>query len=158
MTMKPTPSAFARLLRELSLCSGEELERALAQSAPMFARLSARAAPRILGTPHLPPAYFTMERAQRELGILVERELTRLCELAAKANGDEEEMGISQRDLAELLREELACAKSIGCLRRSTIQRLRAQAKLLSLGVCDAAELQACADSIRARRSAARLP
>ncbi len=151
MTPQPTPSAFARLLRELALCSGEDLERALAESAPMFARLSARAAPRILGTPHLPPDFFSSSRAQRELGRLVEHELIRLCELAASTDGDETEMGLTQRDLSELLIEEQSCAKSIACLPRVILQSVRNQAKLLRLGVCDAPALQACADSIRAR-------
>ncbi|HTF91148.1 MAG TPA: hypothetical protein VK843_22220 [Planctomycetota bacterium] len=151
MTSRPTPSAFARLLHELSLCQGEELERALAESAPMFARLSARAAPRILGKPHLSPEYFTRERAERELCRLVERELIRLCELAALHDGDEEQMGITQRDLSELISEELDVAKSLGCLRRSTYQEARAQAKLLRLGVCDSAALQTCADKVRSR-------
>ncbi|HUR27272.1 MAG TPA: hypothetical protein VM509_03740, partial [Planctomycetota bacterium] len=65
---------------------------------------------------------------------------------------------ITQHDLSELLEEELACAKSVGCLRASTQQTLRGQAKLLRLGVCDTAALQACVESIRARRRAARLP
>lgn len=158
MTPSPSPSEFKRVLSELSRCSGEELERALAESAPMFARLSARAAPRILGTPHLPAACFSMQRAQRELGKLIQREVLRLCDLAIEADGDEDTMGITQIDLAELLKEELACAKSVGCLRSSTLQTLRGQAKLLRLGVCDTAALQACADAIRARRRAARLP
>ena len=156
MTAQPQPSEFARLLQKLTTCSGEALERALAESAPMFARLSARAAPRILGTPHLPTEYFTLARAQRELARLALCELTRLCELAAGANGDEDEMGLTQRDISELLKEELRCAKSLNCLPRSVRRRVRDQAQLLRLGVCDAPALQACAESIHAHAQRSR--
>ena len=78
MTTSSMPPRFARLLHQLSLCEGEDLERTLAASAPMFARLGACAAPRPAAMLHARKGVFSLANAERELARLIISEVGRL--------------------------------------------------------------------------------
>jgi len=142
-------ATLSRLLAAMSGCEGEQLDLALARSAELFAGLGAQSAPRRAGAPGLPEAMFTLERAQRELSRLISGELLRLCELAAALRAPAQERGLSARDLAELLHEELDCAAAMGELRPGLLARVRRLAGRLAAGLDDAESFQNCAASLR---------
>ena len=155
MRSGPMTSNFSRLLHDLSLREGEDLERALADSASMFARLGACAAPRVLEAQQTDRGALCAARAERELSRLIVGEVERLCEQAAVALDQASQSHRLRRELCELLLEELDCAQSMDCLPRSMIEHVRDLALHLARAACESGEFRAAAASIRALSSAA---
>jgi hypothetical protein len=160
MNTRPTPSSLARLMQDLSLREGEDLHRALAQSTALLARLSQYAPRRRSGAPERDVA--TLERAQRELALLVARELARLCDLAADPEdpaGDAATAGavpaeadefLDVRVLVRRLDDELDCAEAIECLPPPLLERVRDLAWNLSRGERDALGFRTAAATLEA--------
>ncbi len=149
MSTKPVTTDLTRLLHDLSLREGADLERALADAAVMFARLGASAAPRLVPGDRIGRGVLSLAHAEYELAGLILREVERLCEQAARALDGSVESAQLRRDLCELLFEELDCAESMACLQPSLLGLLRDLGQQLSTGSCEAAEFFRAAATLR---------
>ncbi len=157
MNTRPVTTDLARLLHDLSLREGADLERALADAASMFAQLGASAAPRLVPGDRLGGGVLSLAHAEFELAGLILREVERLCEQAALALERSAESAQLRRDLSELLFEELDCAESMACLQPSLIGLLRDLGQQLPRGSCEAAEFVRAAATLREAMNAAEI-
>jgi hypothetical protein len=148
--------ALSRLLAELARCEGEELDLALAESAGLFGCLGAQLAEPFCAGKSAVHTTITLERAQRELSKLIAGELLRLCGLATLQQ--DASRAHSAQDLAELLHEELDCARSVEDLPAALLARLRRLATRLPLGIDDSPQFQRCAATLRRALQAAHNP
>ena len=149
MSAKDSRAALARLLADLANRAGDDLDRALADSALVFAGLGACAAPRRAGGPDLPDRIVTLVRAQRELSGLIARELLRLCELSLAVLRNPAACALGPHDLAELLHEELDCAQQLGDLPSDALENLRELALRLPTGAAHSGAFEARASMLR---------
>ncbi len=156
MNTKPVTTDLARLLHDLSLREGADLERALADAAVMFSRLGASAAPRLVPGDRLGRGVLSLAHAEFELAGLILREVERLCEQASRALDGSAESAPLRRDLSELLFEELDCAQSMDCLQPSLLGLLRDLGHQLPRGSCEAAEFSRAAVTLREAMAAAK--
>ncbi len=150
MTPRNTSTPFARLLFELSRCSGAELERALADSAHIFARLGPAAEPRCSSATGAPPAICSLERAELELAGLIARAVAVLFDQAADALERGEDLPAGRREMGALLREELQCAASTHLFPSSLLAHGRKLAGRLPRAACGLATLRDAAQQFRA--------
>ena len=155
MNTRPVTTDLARLLHDLSLREGADLEHALADAALIFAQLGASAAPRLVPGDRLGRGVLSLAHAESELTGLILREIERMCEQAALALERRAESACLRRDLSELLFEELDCAESMACLQPSLIGLLRDLGRQLSRGSCEAAEFSRAAATLRDAMTAA---
>jgi hypothetical protein len=174
MDTRPEPSRFASWMQDLSLRAGDDLHRALEEATALLAHLAKRVPARARRGD-----VATMSRAQRELSLLVARELARLCSLAAEA-GAADPLDAAPRageplpaatlpaaSLADLLHEELDCAEALapalvpraagpecaGCLPAPLLGRLRDLTRRLAAGERDAPAFRNAGATIEALAS-----
>ena len=159
MEPRSTPSNLSRLMHDLSLREGEDLQRALAESTALLARLT-QGAPSRRQAGGAPSDIATLERAQQELDRIVAGELARLCRQAAAAGSWVAEgprrahgfaLPVAPGELARLLDDELRCAEQLQCLPEAEQDRLRELCARLAAGECDRPAFRAAAEGLEAR-------
>lgn len=149
MKARPMSTDFAQLLRDLATREGADLERALADSGAIFARLGAHALPMRPPQTALGDGVLSLRQAERELAQLILRELKRLCEQSAALLDDAPDRAEACRDLSELLLEELDCARTMDCLAPWRLEQLGELAHGLARADCATGEFRRFADELR---------